>query len=165
MSFLKTSPIFLEHDPDPIAMLSQADAALIIGDPALLARERCVEIEAAVGPCLWIDLAEQWQTRTGLPWVAAVWAVRPDALGQHTIRSAQLIEELQASRDAGLAHIDALVQEWTPRIRLPPETIRTYLTENIYYDLDPACRESISLFRRLAAEVHVLPSLAHPRFL
>ncbi len=163
--FLKTSPVFLEHAADPLAMLSQADAALIIGDPALLARERCAEIEAAVGPCLWIDLAEQWHSQTGLPWVAAVWAVRPGALAQSAVSGAQLTQDLQASRDAGLAHIDDLVEEWAPRIRIPAKTIRAYLTENIHYDLDPACRESIGLFRRLAAEVDVLPPLAEPSFL
>ena len=61
-------------------MLQQADAALLIGDPALLALESRDQIEHAVGPCQWIDLAHEWHTRTGLPWVAAVWAVRPEAL-------------------------------------------------------------------------------------
>ena len=163
--FLGRSPAFLNHAADPVAMLAQADAALIIGDPALLARERRTEIEAAAGPCLWIDLAEQWHACTGLPWVAAVWAVRPAALTVSTVSAAQLTADLLASRDAGLTHIEALVKEWTPRIALPAETIRTYLTRNIHYDLDPACRESITLFRRLAAGVGVLPPLEEPRFL
>ena len=163
--FLQISPSFIEHVADPVAMLTQADAALIIGDPALLARECRAEIEAAVGTCLWIDLAEQWHARTGLPWVAAVWAVRPDALVNGAVSGAQLTEDLQASRDAGLAHIEALVEEWAPRIQVPAATIRSYLTENIHYDLDPACRQSIGLFRRLAAAVNVLPPLVEPRFL
>ena len=163
--FLKISPVFLEHAASPIAMLSQADAALIIGDPALLARERCAEIEAAVGPCHWIDLAEQWRRYTGLPWVAAVWAVRPQALLTGPVSGAQLTDDLQASRDAGLTHIDDLVDEWTSRIEVPAKTIKTYLTENIHYHLDPACRQSIGLFRKLAADVQVLPPLAEPHFL
>lgn len=163
--FLGTSPAFIEHPADPVTMLAQADAALIIGDPALLARERRAEIETAVGPCLWIDLAEQWHDRTGLPWVAAVWAVRPEALSADTVSAVRLTADLLASRDAGLAHIDALVDEWEPRIAVPADIIRTYLTHNIHYDLDPACRESIALFRRLAARVDALPPLAEPRFL
>ena len=163
--FLGTSPAFIEHRADPVTMLAQADAALIIGDPALLAREHCTAIEAAVGPCLWIDLAEEWHSRTGLPWVAAVWAARPEALSAGSVNSAQLTADLLASRDAGLAHIDELVREWTPRITVPAATIRTYLTQNIHYHLDPACRESISLFRQLAAEVGALPALKDPRFL
>ncbi len=163
--FLGTSPTFIDHRADPAAMLAQADAALIIGDPALLAREHRTAIENEVGPCLWIDLAEQWHTRTGLPWVAAVWAVRPLALTPHTGSAAQLTADLLASRNAGLAHIDALVEEWTPRIALPAATIRTYLTQNIHYDLDPACRESITLFRQLAAAVDALPALKEAAYL
>ncbi len=163
--FLKLSPNFITASADPIAMLAHADAALIIGDPALLARERQAEIEAKVGECLWIDLAQQWHERTGLPWVAAVWAVRPQALAGSSISGEQLTTDLQTSRDHGLAHIDALVAEWTPRIAIPPDTIRTYLTHNIHYDLDSACSASIMLFRRLAGEVGALPSLAALRFL
>ena len=163
--FLGTSPRFIEHQADPVTMLAEADAALIIGDPALLAREHRAEIETAVGPCLWIDLAEEWYARTGLPWVAAVWAVRPEALSPDTVSAAQLTADLLTSRDAGLAHIEALVEEWTPRIAVPAATIQTYLTQNIHYDLDPACRESIALFRQLAAHVHALPPLPEPRFL
>lgn len=163
--FLKTSPTFFEHTADPVAMLEHADAALVIGDPALLARERRDEIEAAVGPCLWVDLAEEWHERTGLPWVAAVWAVRPQALSSTLVDAAQLSLDLQTSRDHGLGHIDALVDEWVKRLPLPAATIRTYLTENIHYLLDDACIESITLFRRLAFASDVLPPLDRPLFL
>ena len=78
---------------------------------------------------------------------------------------AQLTTDLNASRENGLAHIDQLVAEWTPRLALPPETIRTYLTRNIHYTLDPACLESIHLFRTLAAEIDLLPPLRTLRML
>jgi chorismate dehydratase len=161
--FIGTNPEFLPAPADPIAMLGQADAALLIGDPALLAHEALDQIEAAAGPCLWLDLADQWRTRTGLPWVAAVWAVRPEAL--NSLTAAQLIDDLQQSRDHGLAHIDALVDEWTPRIAIPPATIRTYLTRNIHYTLTPDCIATIDLFRRYAAEAGILPPLPDLRFL
>jgi chorismate dehydratase len=76
--FIGTHPEFLPAPADPIAMLAHADAALLIGDPALLALEARAQIEAASGPCLWLDLAHEWRIRTNLPWVAAVWAVRPE---------------------------------------------------------------------------------------
>ncbi len=164
--FLSVSPEFVPAAADPIAMLHLADAALVIGDPALLALENREQIEAEFGPCQWFDLAHEWHTRTGLPWVAAVWAVRPEALqADSPVRAAQLIEDLERSRDHGLAHIDELVREWTPRIAIPAETIRTYLTANIHYRLDPACLEALKLFRRYAAEVGVLPPLDAPRML
>ncbi|MDW5267112.1 MULTISPECIES: menaquinone biosynthetic enzyme MqnA/MqnD family protein [Acidobacteriaceae] len=163
--FLGTQPGFLQQPADPIAMLQQADAALLIGDPALLALESREQIEQAIGPCHWIDLAHEWTTRTGLPWVAAVWAVRPEALSLGHITNAEITNDLTASRDHGLAHTEDLVRQWTPRIAVPAETIRHYLTENIHYNLTPDCIEAMKLFRRYAAEIDALPPLPELRFL
>jgi chorismate dehydratase len=157
--FHHTRPAFIEHPADPLAMLAASDAALLIGDPALLAREAGLAIDAAHPNLLWLDLATLWRELTGLPWVAAVWAVRPSALD--TFPASKLIADLQASRNAGLAHIDQLVTEWTPRIAIPPATIRTYLTQNIHYTLDADCLRSIQLFRELAAGIGALPPLPH----
>jgi chorismate dehydratase len=157
-SFCSVKPEFIEQTAEPLDMLASADAALLIGDPALLAREQRDSIEAAIAtPLLWLDLAQLWRERTGLPWVAAVWAVRPEALIDITAQ--QLIHDLTASRDNGLAHIDQLVAEWTPRIAISPATIRTYLTENIHYTLDDDCLRAIQLFRKLAKEINALPPL------
>ncbi len=156
--FHGVKPRFVEQAADPLAMLASADAALLIGDPALLARERREAIEAAVdAPLLWLDVAQLWRERTGLPWVAALWAVRPEALTDVTPQ--QLIEDLNASRDAGLRHIEELVAEWTPRLSISPGTIRTYLTRNIHYTLDEDCLRAIRLFRELAAGIGALPAL------
>jgi chorismate dehydratase len=163
--FIATDPTFLPAPADPIAMLSHADAALLIGDPALVALESRARIESTVGPCLWLDLAHQWTSRTHLPWVAAVWAVRPEALAASDFVPAQLTRDLQISRDHGLDHIDALVAEWAPRIAIPPATIHHYLTHNIHYTLSPACIDAIALFRRYAAEAALLPPLPTLRFL
>ncbi|WP_254061584.1 menaquinone biosynthesis protein [Granulicella sp. L60] len=163
--FANNRPTFLPAAADPIAMLQQADAAILIGDPALLAIEAREQIESAVGPCTWLDLAHEWRTRTNLPWVAAVWAVRPEALGSPRITAAQLVEDLEASRNHGLLHIEQLVEEWTPRIAIPPSTIRHYLASNIHYVLNTDCVRAIELFRQYAAEADVLPPLPQLRFL
>jgi chorismate dehydratase len=155
--FHQTRPRFIEQPADPLKMLAGADAALLIGDPALIAREMRPAIDRAHPDLLWLDLAQLWRERTGLPWVAAVWAVRPEALTDITPQ--QLIADLAASRDAGLAHIDNIVAEWTSRIAVPPTTIRTYLTENIHYSLDRDCLSAINLFRELAASINSLPPL------
>ncbi len=164
-NFLHTEPQFLTAPADPIAMLQQADAALLIGDPALLALESRQQIEEAVGPCQWFDVAHEWHTRTGLPWVAAVWAVRPEALTVSHLTTAQITDDLIGSRDHGLAHIDDLVREWTPRIAIPSATIHHYLSVNIRYTLTPDCIRTIELFRRYAAESGILPPLPTLRFL
>ena len=118
--FLGTSPEFIPSPADPIAMLTEADAALLIGDPALFALEARAAIEQHVGPCEWFDLAHEWKTRTGLPWVAAVWAVRPEVITE----PGRMIEDLNRSRVNGMAHTPELVTEWATRLALPPTTIQ-----------------------------------------
>lgn len=162
--FYDVDPVLFPHAPDPRAMLADADAALLIGDPALLAREHQADIDAGIAastgaPPLWIDLAALWREHTGLPWVAAVWAVRPEALPLSGLTPQRLTSDLIASRDAGLANIDSLVREWTPRIAVPPDTIRSYLTHNIHYVLDDDCLRTIQHFRSLAAQLGVLSPL------
>ena len=146
-------------------MLAHHDAALIIGDPALLALEATQRHRSGrIGPCTWHDIATLWHHHTGLPWVAAVWALRPEALPDPEAR-AHLIADLNHSRDQGIAHTETLVEEWTPRIALPAQIIRTYLTKNIHYTLDEPCTKAITTFRTLAAEANLLPALPNPLFL
>ncbi len=164
--FTGAQPSIQEHKADPVAMLAAGDAALLIGDPALLARERAAEIQKQVEtPLLWIDMAALWREATGLPWVAAVWAVRPESLAPAGLNAGELQAELLSSRDAGLENINQLVTEWTPRIALPAETIRTYFTRNIYYKLDQPCQQAIRRFRDMAAEANILPPLPRLRLL
>ncbi len=155
--FVGVAPEFRPMRADLGAMLEVADAALLIGDPALKAYERRGEWPG----CEWFDVAEVWREKTGLPWVAAVWACRPEAVSE----AGELIADLNESRVHGCAHVEELVREWVPRIGLPEGVIRTYLTENIHYTLDEGCVEAIGVFRRLAAEVGALPELGKLRFL
>lgn len=162
--FYEATPQLVQHTADPHLMLIQHDGALLIGDPALLAREQKAAVDDAElcrTGChlLWIDIASLWRRHTGLPWVAAVWAVRSEALSSAGVTPDALITDLQASRDAGLTHTEELVQEWLPRLALPEHVIRTYLTENIYYHLDEPCLAAIRHLRALAAEAGILPAL------
>ena len=131
----------------------------------LLEHRTAIESHTGIGPCLWIDLAHEWRRRTGLPWVAAVWAARPEGLAAASLSPARLVDDLQRSRDHGLANIDTLVAEWTPRIELPAATVHEYLTRNIHYTLTPECIAAIELFRTYAAEAAILPPLPSLRFL
>jgi chorismate dehydratase len=147
-------------------MLQIADAALLIGDPALLALEDRKQREARTGERLeYFDLAEQWLSFTGTAWVSAFWAVRPEALQPAGVTAAQVIEDFQRSRDAGLSHIEDLVTDWSSRIAVPAETIRTYLSQNIHYFLDEACLQGLELFYRYGVECRALPAVPSIRFL
>jgi chorismate dehydratase len=154
--FYGNQPHFHEQAADVDAMLQTSDAALLIGDPALLALERRDNAGEHAG-CTWIDVATWWREHTGLPWVAAVWAVRPDALSRCGMTPQQLQDDLITSRDAGLQHVEQLVAEWQPRLALPEETIRHYLTQNIHYTLDEPCLAGIARFYELAETCGILP--------
>lgn len=164
--FYNRDPEFIPHSPDLNAMLSNCDAAILIGDPALLALEDQAARYKRTGEQLeYIDLAEEWIRHTSVPWVSAFWAVRPQAIYESRISAASIVSDFLQSRDHGMANIEALVHEWTPRLPLSSETIQTYLTRNIHYVLDEACIHGIEVFFRYAAECGVLPPAPHLRFL
>jgi chorismate dehydratase len=150
---------FLVQPPDLEAMLASADAALLIGDPALLALEDKERRAAETGePLLYLDLAHVWHEFTGLPWISAFWAIRSSALEETGLTAKELTEDLQASRDHGLEHVEDLVAEWSKRIAVPSETVRFYLTNNIHYYLDDACLLGIEAFYRYAFACGALPA-------
>jgi chorismate dehydratase len=156
--FWKVPAVFVPHAPDLESMLAIADAALLIGDPALLALEDMHAREHRTGErLLYLDLAHEWHGLTGLPWISAFWAVRPGAFAETGITAAELIEDLQSSRDHGLEHIEDLATEWSERIAVPRETIRSYLTDNIHYILDDACLRGLQAFYQYAAACGALP--------
>ena len=156
--FWKVPAAFVPHEPDLEGMLAVADAALLIGDPALLALEdRDARADRTGEELAYLDLAHEWHSFTGLPWISAVWALRPGALKETGACAAKLVEDLQSSRDQGLAHVDDLAEEWSERIAVSRETIRFYLTNNIHYVLDEACLRGLDEFYRLAAECGALP--------
>jgi chorismate dehydratase len=164
--FWQVQPAFLPHAPDLDAMLRVADAALLIGDPALFALEDRDARQRRTGErLLYLDLAHEWHKFTGTVWVSAFWALRPESLASPPIRAGQIIDDFQRSRDAGLAHIDALVDEWSSRLHLPRLTVHTYLSQNIWYLLDDACLAGLELFYRYGAECGALPQAPKLRFL
>ncbi|HZW95895.1 MAG TPA: menaquinone biosynthesis protein [Candidatus Eremiobacteraceae bacterium] len=139
---------FTPMAPDINRMLAEHDAGLVIGDPALqIDRSRYFTL----------DLAEEWIRYTGKPFVFAFWAVRQESLQE--AQSLDLAEVFQQSRDHGLepASLDQITCEWAPRLGLKESDVRSYLMENIYYQLDAACLEGLQLFYRHAAEIGALP--------
>jgi chorismate dehydratase len=144
---------FVPMAADLDAMLGRADAAILIGDPALLAlEERYNRLERTGEELVYLDLAAEWRGLTGLAFVSAVWCA-----AQGSLLDGSVAEDFIRSRDHGLANVDALVFEWSKRIAIPEATIRTYLTVNIHYVLDEECVEGMRGFFRMAAECGVLP--------
>jgi len=149
---------FLPAVADLDSMLVRADAAILIGDPALMAlEERANRFERTGEELVYHDLAEEWFTLTGLPFVSAVWGAAPGGPGLASETWDSIAEVFIQSRDHGLQNIDALVTEWSHRMPLSEQTIRAYLTTNIHYILDDGCLEAMKVFFRMAAQAGALP--------
>ncbi len=149
-------PRFVEHPPALDAMLAVADAALLIGDPALHAlRDRDGRRQRTGERLGYLDLGHAWRAATGTAWVSAFWAVRAEALGRFSGRA--IADDLQHSRDAGLLHLPELVAEWAPRLELRPEIVRDYLGRNIHYKLDA---EVLAGAERFFTEAYALGLIA-----
>jgi chorismate dehydratase len=153
---------FMPASADLDSMLDAADAAILIGDPALLAlEEQANRFERTRETLVYLDLAHEWYKLTGLPFVSAVWAAKPyNAAGAPGLDSEtwdSMTTDFIQSRIHGLQNIDALVAEWSAKLPIPEETIRAYLTTNIHYILDEECIEGMRRFFRMAASLGVLP--------
>jgi chorismate dehydratase len=172
---------FIPMSADLDAMLQRADAAILIGDPALLAlEERANRFERTHEELVYHDLAEEWHSLTSLPFVSAVWATNsgvsvpspsvssplvpsPSVPGPLVpspsvpVSLNQISTDFIQSRNHGLQNIDTLVAEWSAKLPIPEATIRTYLTTNIHYTLDEECLEGMRVFFRTAAGLAILP--------
>jgi chorismate dehydratase len=113
-------PEYLHERPDPERMLSEADAALLIGDPALKVERDKYQV---------IDLAAEWHALTGLPFVFAVWAVRS------SVDVPDLAFYFKSSLRYGLSSVDTLSREAAAELGLDSADVRSYLTENLHYFL------------------------------
>jgi chorismate dehydratase len=151
--YWKREARFVSAEPQLDKMLANSDAALLIGDPALkVDRSRYLT---------W-DLAHEWRTFTGKPFVFAFWAVRAGAASEDEL--AYVAEVFRASRDAGLTHLPEIATEWSTNLNLTPEFITSYLAENIQYRLHAGNLAGMQLFFEFAAELRVLPPAPELRF-
>jgi len=121
--------------PDLTAMLETHDAALVIGDPAMRARKEGLIV---------LDLAEEWHTWTGLPFVFALWMVREGA--PELPSPGGVAPFFHKSLEMGQQNLTTIIDEAWHAIGWTKLELREYLTENISYHLGEAERESLSLF-------------------
>lgn len=148
--------VYTPMDPNLDQMLGSCDAALLIGDRALQVDRTKYQT---------LDLAEEWIARTGKSFVFAFWAIRQQALAGHNLQ--KIAEVFRSSRDHGIRpeNLETLAQEWSQRLNLSIEVVRTYLARHIHYYLDPPCLEGLALFYRYGEEVGALPRAPKLHFL
>jgi chorismate dehydratase len=163
-------PEFVETAPDPGAMLADADAALLIGDPALRVRLKVDALASKTpgeGGCcggtddeqpvpgvetLFVyDVAQQWHEMTGRYCVLAVWAARRGVV------TPEVLADFEASKAYGLAHIGDIAEGAALKLELPARALESYLRESIDYSLDADNLAALDVFYRMAAAAKLIP--------
>ena len=128
------SPRYVPRPPDPDLTHLDADAALLIGDPALVARWE--------GPPP-IDLGHVWCEWTGLPFVFAAWLARTPAIANEVavpLRRAAARGELRLSEIAAVG---------AASLGLDTASAECYLRERLSYGFGAAEHAAVARFREL----------------
>lgn len=129
--------------PDLHAMLAVADAAVIIGDPAL-------RVDPARLPCQALDLGREWLALTGRPMVFAVWAARREAF------EPELAERFLDSYRFGRDHLEEIVRQEAGRRGISQALALEYLRDRVVHELGEQEYQGLSEFleraRRLSLE-------------
>ena len=123
--------------PELAEMLRSADAALVIGDPALHVDRERYRI---------LDLAAAWRRLTGRPFVFAVWAVR------RGVPTDGLRTTLAASLDRGVREMDGIVDRAVDRLGLTPEVVERYLLRHLRFAMGSDELAGLEEFYRRAHE-------------
>jgi chorismate dehydratase len=166
----KIRPEFVEAPPDASEMLKNADAALIIGDPALRIAMKMEALAAKVASgedcckgdpedmpvpgfetTFVYDVAYQWRELTGKPCVLAVWAGRPEAM------TPEVIADFHASKEYGVARIREICEAASIKLDMPPRELERYLIENIHFGLEEEYLEGLRLYYEKAAATGIIP--------
>jgi len=119
-------------------------ARLFIGDQAIRFRQRHAEEFH-----FW-DLGEQWNKLVGLPFVYALWLIRPEVRD-----SKPLAERLRKLRDENLADIDKLIVEEKEFDR---DFCRRYYGEHLRFGFGEKEKEGLQAFASLCAGHRLLPT-------
>jgi len=163
-------PEYVEAAPDPSEMLKNADAALIIGDPALrvaLKMEALSEKLPGGGECCQgdpedmpvpgfetvfvYDIAYQWREMTGKPCVLAIWVGRRDAI------TPEVVADFQASKKYGMERIREISEAASVKLDMPAKALERYLTDNIDFNLDEENLDGLRLYYEKAAAAGLIP--------
>ncbi len=115
-----------------------ADAFLVIGDDAMKVREEGFTV---------LDLGQEWNELTGLPFVYAVWVTKSES-ELHGL-SKLLID----AREYGLAHINEIADTEVERLKMEKERCVWYLKESIKYNLGDLEIRGLRSFYNYALEM------------
>lgn len=139
------APVLTPAEPDLAAMLARADAALVIGDPAMA-------IDAAALGLEKIDLGGEWHALTGLPFVYAMWTGRQGAA------SPAQCAALRTAREQGEANLPRIADRVGEGDAGRAERALRYLRDNLKYGLGEREAAGLRRFHELAVERGLAPA-------
>jgi chorismate dehydratase len=152
---LGLNPRFVERSTgiSPAAPKSVRRAKLLIGDQAIRFRQ-----DYADEFSFW-DLGEQWMKLFNVPFVYALWLIRPEVAGPK-----QIADRLRAWRDENLANLDDLIAETVARVpdpalrrRLDREFFLRYYSEHLRFGFGEKEKEGLRSFANLCIKHGLLP--------
>jgi chorismate dehydratase len=146
-------PEYFRCPPDLAQMLMEADAGVLIGDPAL----RAMYAAPARGLQV-VDLGQEWRDWTGLPMVFAVWAVRREFALANPGVVKDVHEAFLRSRDLCLTELDTVAESaarWEP---FDAATLATYF-RTLDFSLGDRQVAGLREFARRAAARGEAPAL------
>jgi chorismate dehydratase len=151
-------PAYEVMPPDLPAMLRSADAAVLIGDPALRATYEAPRQGLHV-----VDLGAAWREWTGLPMVFAVWAARRDYAERHPDLVAAVQRSFVASMRESLERVDEVAERAARFEPFDAATLATYFRA-LDFRLGERQVEGVREFTRRAALTGEVPPDAQLRF-
>ena len=134
----------INHPPILDKMLLVADAALVIGDPAL---------DLAGRPEPHLDLGKEWTEMTNLPFVYAFWAGQAGRLNPSDV----LI--LQEAKKIGLAALTRIAVEYARSNPGSGLFYEAYLREHLQYDFGPDEQKGLMAFYELAHQYDLIDAV------
>jgi len=138
------NPEYFVCPPDLRTMMSEAKAAVIIGDAAL----RAALHEAPRMGLEVHDLGRMWKDWTGLPFVFAVFAARRDFLAREPALVRQVHADLLASRDLSLAEMAKVCEQAAQWEEFDAATLERYYTTALDFSLGGEQLAGIAEFAR-----------------
>jgi chorismate dehydratase len=136
-------PQYYTCPPDLGRMMQEADAAVLIGDPALRA---ALHDAPRLGLRVY-DLGQMWKDWTGLPFVFAVWAVRRDYLEREPRIVRRVHEAFLSSRDLSLEEVGKVAELASRWEAFDAELLERYFT-TLDYRLGDGQLRGIAEFAR-----------------
>lgn len=152
------TPSYFVCPPDLGAMLTEADAAVLIGDAALRATYDAPRRGLTVH-----DLGQAWRDWTGLPMVFAVWAVRRSFAQAHPERVREVHEAFRHGRDDALAHVEQIAAQAARWEVFDAPTLATYF-QTLDFSLGDRQVAGLREFARRAAQTGAVRAEIEPEF-